>query len=745
MASEDKIISSPGDLDNSFDGCITDSTALTSPEASPIKHALTAFSTTTGHYPPQFDGDIDSHSDVNDELDKDAWVTEDEGDDRPESVVKQGTPSQTTKTSPLYPRPRLSATCFSILRPRHIGKGINHPDRFVPPRQYTPTKERLALMKPATKSWQTGGGIVGSDPFAPTPRHSVRLNQFFAVTRYPEPPLRPYGLHGTSVRRIQYALMQALGMASFSIAGVPVTEGIISTTDGRGGRITSGTSAPLYNADVIAPTERSDELALLSSRLALAMDLEQVSKVIKVDHGWTSQGPLPLDDILRSGQQTVWIESQWQTNRPPIAAAKRTKHLPTLPFKVLDAPELKPDYYCSLLAYSTTLRCLAVALDKNVYLWSDRRRPRVPGVIDSMKFASDYKHITTLAFSSETGGKSILAIGRTDGRLTLWDPKERAPRLRVDQPHPISHVSFRPRTARRTSDRDANIEVETEELLIGTENGRVMLYSIEWPDQDQCELWDWTSSMILRTIISANEQQICGIAWSPLGETVAIGSNDNNLFVYDYDKLQRNSLASTRGNFGRAQAARMATPGAAPDAPVVLPGAEKQCFTLNAAVKAIAFAPWQPSLLAASGGSNDRCIHFFHTHSGAKLATINCQAQVTSLIWNRKRKEIAATLGFAQPNHPYRVVVFAWPSCKQLAKIAWPGEERALYGIEYPGGDIQSQQQDCIVIATSDHSIKFHEIWLEGKKGCKQSASHVKSQILNDICSEKLENEMQIR
>ncbi|OQU98215.1 WD domain-containing protein [Cladophialophora immunda] len=55
-------------------------------------------------------------------------------------------------------------------------------------------------------------------------------------------------------------------------------------------------------------------------------------------------------------------------------------------------------------------------------------------------------------------------------------------------------------------------------------------------------------------------------------------------------------------------------------------------FFHAAAVKAIAFAPWQPNLLATGGGSNDRQIHFFHTGSGATLALINVFSQVTSLV-----------------------------------------------------------------------------------------------------------------
>lgn len=88
-----------------------------------------------------------------------------------------------------------------------------------------------------------------------------------------------------------------------------------------------------------------------------------------------------------------------------------------------------------------------------------------------------------------------------------------------------------------------------------------------------------------------------------------------------------------------------------------------------AAVKAIAFCPWRDGLVATGGGSHDKCIHFYHTTSGVALATIAVHAQVTSLIWSTTRREIAATFGYAQPDHPYRIAVFSWPECRQVAAI----------------------------------------------------------------------------
>lgn len=163
----------------------------------------------------------------------------------------------------------------------------------------------------------------------------------------------------------------------------------------------------------------------------------------------------------------------------------------------------------------------------------------------------------------------------------------------------------------------------------------------------------------------------------------------------------------------------------------------------TAAVKAIAFCPWRDGLVATGGGSHDKCIHFYHTTSGVTLATIAVHAQVTSLIWSSTRREIAATFGYAQPDHPYRIAVFSWPECRQVAAIPWEGEHRALYAISYPQGppdyraarkatgrarDREQERRDGekrqnrtameggIVVAASDESIKFHEVWFGGKK-----------------------------
>ena len=224
----------------------------------------------------------------------------------------------------------------------------------------------------------------------------------------------------------------------------------------------------------------------------------------------------------------------------------------------------------------------------------------------------------------------------------------------------------------------------------------------------------------------------------------ATGGNDNQLFLFESKRILERPASGIESRSTVRVRARSPNSSNCPstgqgEVLTIKPGVQRHVFSLNAAVKAIAFAPWQSTLLAAGGGSNDRCIHFFHTLSGSPLATIDCHAQVTSLVWSEKRKEIASTFGFAQPEHPYHVAVFAWPSCNMVVRIPWWGEERALFAVAYPRGPTTGQQRQgasstaahrtdaegrpwygkrtreegCLVVATSDASIKFHEIWAE--------------------------------
>lgn len=400
---------------------------------------------------------------------------------------------------------------------------------------------------------------------------------------------------------------------------------------------------------------------------------------------------------------------------------------------VLEAPNLRDDYYCSVLAYSPTINRLAVGLADRVYVWSEKTGVlNTPNELNPTPFRTAY--VTSLAFSSVQGGHAILAVARCNGCVVLWSPRDQEKRfLRITLPSAAVHVSFRPRVWRRRTQRPRESMTEQETLLIGDDVGAISVYFVEWPKQRERHLFGWHGAVALHARIAVHTQQICGIAWTPDGNHLATGGNDNLCCFLDVRRVLDNEppnkplLVEGRQNALRNNDVD-ASLGIGAGAIVGMDGARHQ-WRLKAAVKALAFCPWQRGLLAAGGGSNDRCIHFYHVYSGAPLATIDCAAQVTSLVWSKTRREIAATFGFAQPEHPYRIAVFAWPSCDQIVAIPWHDEMRALYAIPYPGGPAEGHatrgrgpwwsrtaEEGCIVVAGSDSTIKFHEVWCEARK-----------------------------
>lgn len=207
--------------------------------------------------------------------------------------------------------------------------------------------------------------------------------------------------------------------------------------------------------------------------------------------------------------------------------------------------------------------------------------------------------------------------------------------------------------------------------------------------------------------IAAHTHQICGLSWAPDGRQFASGGNDNLCCLFDVDTVlsEMKSAPLTPGRVASSPRSRNTSHGFSAafnsrerafgyypqdtgvstaedgseyrrirtsDHTIINlgPGSERYCWIHGAAVKAMAFCPWRNGLLATGGGSSDRAIHFFHTSSGAALATIDVSAQVTSLIWSTTKREIVATFGYPQPSHPYRVAIFSWPDCAQVGAIS---------------------------------------------------------------------------
>lgn len=371
---------------------------------------------------------------------------------------------------------------------------------------------------------------------------------------------------------------------------------------------------------------------------------------------------------------------------------------------------------------------MAVGLGDQVYLWSESLGVQsAPKELEPQTRLGRTSYITSLAFSKTN---AILAVGRNAGTMVLWSPLDSEARfLKVPLPSAATHVSFRPNTIKRASQRHTAFMAENEVLLVGHGNGALSIYFVEWPAQMERELYGgWHGNVHMCATVLIHSQQICGISWSLDGEFFATGGNDNTCSLFKTSAIMHVDAQESADLTELQDSLQTPSTTVGSNDSTASGIRAKHVWRFGAAVKAIAFCPWQHGLVAAGGGSNDRRIHFYHTISGACLATIDCAAQVTSLIWSESRREIAATFGFAQPDHPFRIAVYTWPNCQQVVAIPWQDELRALYAIPYPGypsfgagahesGSICTRigEGGCIVVAGSDGSIKFHEVWRHTK------------------------------
>ncbi|KAL8825119.1 MAG: hypothetical protein Q9191_004606 [Dirinaria sp. TL-2023a] len=696
--------------------------------------------------------------------------TDDESDSPPEVTPFPLQPSPITTRDDLgLSRPekkRIKRRCIST--GTHYHRPTSTPDRFIAHRAASQdASHSFHVTKKANELSQSERlfrhNLTAPDPFgSPMPanngRRRIASSPIRNASRFSSRAISGTNLLSlasnalsTQTRQISTGAVWNVGGSSTTVPSTPIS-GIDS---GRGGMIGSGTNAPMYTSRFFEKESPDQDRGRLESRLAAALEIDQASRVLS--HSQSPARSKAATDAAGlssrssdSQQRTVWRDGQW-----------------VLPVSSSHAPQLRDDYYCSVLAYSETSRTLAVGLGNRVYLWSEGSGVQYPLLCEVDRRNT---YVTSLSFSSTAGGHSILAIGRNDGNLALLSLHEQGIKYETVVPNAVACLAFKPVTTRRSSLR-FGMPVETEELLLGDELGYVYYYSIEWMTDHQVAVHGWTGATTLVAKINVHSQQICGLAWSPDGEYFATGANDNACCLFRVKDIFKDAgpgcgpasppnkaLQTVMANLGLVneihpqspnhqigfkgsksssvkedshpsggQSAFTATQGNVLE---ILDGCQKHKWLHSAAIKAIAFCPWQRGLIATGGGSNDRAIHFYHTFSGACLATIDVQAQVTSLIWSTSRREIAATFGYAQPDHPYRIAVFSWPECRQVVAIPWANEMRALLAIAYPGGPNETSRQagegeawwsrtaeeGCIVVASSDESVKFHEVWIGAKK-----------------------------
>ncbi|KAK6925622.1 Anaphase-promoting complex subunit 4, WD40 domain [Dillenia turbinata] len=318
---------------------------------------------------------------------------------------------------------------------------------------------------------------------------------------------------------------------------------------------------------------------------------------------------------------------------------KPRRHIPQTSEKTLDAPDLVDDYYLNLLDWGKS-NVLAIALENTVYLWDASNG----SASELVTIDDEIGPVTSVRWAPDG---QHLAVGLNNSEVQLWD----------------STANCQLRTLRGAhQSRVGSMEWNNHILTSGGMDGKIVNNDVR------------VRSHIVETY-RGHTGEVCGLKWSASGRQLASGGSDNLLFIWDRTAASSNNASQWLHRFEDH----------------------------TAAVKALAWSPFQGNLLASGGGGGDRCIKFWNTHTGACLNSIDTGSQVCALLWNKNERELLSSHGFAQN----QLTLWKFPSMVKMAELTGH-TSRVLFMAESPDGS-------TVASAAADETLRFWNVFGTGK------------------------------
>lgn len=248
---------------------------------------------------------------------------------------------------------------------------------------------------------------------------------------------------------------------------------------------------------------------------------------------------------------------------------------------------------------------------------------------------------------------AYVAVGVSSGDVQIWDVEDQT-KLRTMS----SHES-------RVGVMSWNKAI----LSTGARSGSIYNHDVRIADHKIAELNGHTS-------------EVCGLEWRSDGAMLASGGNDNLVNIWDARSLTTPKWTKTNH---------------------------------KAAVKALAWCPWQLNLLASGGGNYDGCIHFWNSTTGARVNSIDAGSQVTSLKWSTSYRELVSCHGL--PDN--QLTVWSYPTLVRNVEIP-AHETRILHSALSPDGQ-------TLATCASDENLKFWKLFEKRAGGASNSRSGARS------------------
>jgi cell division cycle protein 20 (cofactor of APC complex) len=265
---------------------------------------------------------------------------------------------------------------------------------------------------------------------------------------------------------------------------------------------------------------------------------------------------------------------------------------------IWDAPGDNDDFYSTLMACSndSSNNKVAVVLGDSVWVRSVEASSADATLQLPVGGGQLGRFPTAVTWTPTDAQAPQLAVGTSFGAVQLWDAASGAcvKTLHGHYNHVVS-LDCQPMTGGHV-------------VASGGDDGPVLVHDTRLPGH-----------AVAVRLNAHGHNKVCGLRWSPDGDRLATGANDNLVNVWDL----RDGV----------------TP-------------QRVYDEHQAAVKALAWSPHQRHYIASGGGSADRTIRVWNTAaSDADVVEQLTDAQVVALIWDNHKRALLSAHGYATPGH----------------------------------------------------------------------------------------------